>query len=299
MSPVLSLLFPLRVGAVRLRRGSLLRGLCIAVLKRFKPKLRIHERLQEVRPLDLPAVSFDAVDSMVLDDIYWFGLQGYEGRMADVWMTLCGKSGPVLEIGGNIGVFTVIGARRARDGYKVLEPVPRNAAVLRRNLARNGIAGVVVLEAAAVPSDHVAPVQLSIPAEGRGAPVGAHLVAGVEVGGRSSDAVIEVQGLPFCELIRGCGLIKIDAEGIEAELLGSALEALVAERPALVVEVLPEAVRLGELLATLATRAGYGIYVLPAYGSQTIVGVDPGRFTSSIPRQHRSKDVVLSLRPVV
>jgi hypothetical protein len=39
--------------------------------------------------------------------------------------------------------------------------------------------------------------------------------------------------------------------------------------------------------------------VLPAYGSQTIVGVDPGRFTSSIPRQHRSKDVVLSLRPVV
>jgi hypothetical protein len=72
----------------------------------------------------------------------------------------------------------------------------------------------------------------------------------------------------------------------------------VAERPTLVIEVLPEAVQLGELLAGLAVRGGYGIYVVPGFGSDTIVRIDPGAFTSATPQRHHSKDVILSMLPV-
>lgn len=289
----ISMFHPFRVGAVKFPRGSLIRSACIAVLKSAKKTRKLSTLLDEVRPLDLPDISFGATDSMVLDDVYWFGVQGYEGKLSDLWIGLCARSENILEIGGNIGLYTVIGARNRRGNYTVVEPVPVNAEILRANLVRNKITGVKLLEAAAISDRMPKDVSLNIPSEGRGAPVGAHLVSSV-VGQRTSEEMLTVMGIPMRDLVADCDLIKIDAEGIEAELLESVTDLLLQRKPTLVIEVLPEAERLGALVAELAEMVGYLINIIPAYGTDKIVSVPAGEFSSSVPRRFNSKDIVLS-----
>lgn len=272
------------------------------MLKRVARSHRHHlcERLAEIRPIDAPNLSFKAVDSMVMDAIYWLGITGYEGRVSDVWVELCRGAQSILEVGGNIGLFTILGATATSGRYTVVEPLPEVAGVLRANLSRNGLLGrVELLEAAAIPESKARDVLLNVPDEGRDAPVGAHLVEGVEVIGRSSLRHLKVPGIPIAGLASGRDVIKIDAEGIEAALLSAIRDVLIATRPALLIEVLPEAARLGELIADLAREASYIIYIVPEYGSDVIVPVSPDNFTADLPRRYRSKDVVLSIREVV
>lgn len=239
-----------------------------------------------------------SVDSMVMDAVYWLGVRGYEGQVTALWVRLVRTSQNVLEVGGNVGLFTTLGGLVSSGRYTVVEPVPAVADVLRSNLARNGATGVEIVVAAAVPGDVTRDVFLNIPDEQRAAPVGAHLVNGVEVSGRSSQHVIQVRGEPFNRLVDGRDLVKIDAEGIEAELLSDARDIILVHRPTLMIEVLPEAVRLGTVLADLARTAGYTIFVIPEYGDERIVVVPHDEFTSAVPQRHRSKDVVLATGPL-
>jgi FkbM family methyltransferase len=251
--------------------------------------------IAEIRPLDAPDLSFEAIDSMVMEQVYWFGVQGYEGRVADIWASLCQRAGSVLEIGGNVGLFTVVGGRAAEGRqYTVVEPVPEVAAVLRRNLQRNGLTAVEILEAAAIPDPAPRAVSLNIPSENRDMPVGAHLLDGVEIAARSSLRVISTNGIPFRSLMEGRDLVKIDAEGAEFSLLHAARDIILHLRPTLLIEVLPEAERLGQLLADLANQANYSIYILPEFGSEQIVKVSPAQFSAHLPQRYNSKDVVLT-----
>ncbi len=291
---------PLRQAVLDLPRRHPIRIAAGIVLRRVARAHRhsLAGQLAEIRPLDAPMLSFEAVDSMVMDAVYWFGVRGYEGTVARVWTALCAQAGSVLEIGGNVGLFTVIGARATPGSYTVAEPVPMVAATLRANLARNGLAKVEVLQAAVVPSDSACAVTLNLPAEDWGVPVGAHLIDNVEVAGRSTRSQVTVPGLPIRGLAVGRDLIKIDAEGIEAALLTDIRALLVERRPTLLIEVLPEAERLGELLAGLATEAGYQIHVLPEWGSDRVATVPAAAFNAGVPRTYNSKDVVLSVGPL-
>jgi FkbM family methyltransferase len=251
--------------------------------------------LTEIRPLDMPHVSFLPSDSMVMESAYWFGVRSYEGVMSDVWMRLCEDAGNVLEVGANVGLFSVIGASRRPKKYTAVEPLPEVAAILRANLARNRLEFVEVLQGAVIASSETRDVVISIPDEGHGAPVGAHLTEHVEVSKRSSFRRIDVKGFPIAALIDGRDLVKIDAEGIEAELLGAASGTILQNRPTLVIEVLPEAQKLGDILSHLAQAAGYTIHIIPSYGSDNIIKVPAAEFTSATPGNYNSKDVVLSL----
>ena len=287
---------PLRQAIVSLGRRHPVRMASTLVLKRAA---RAHgqtlaSRLREIRPLDQPDLSFEPSDSMVADALFWFGVRGYEGTVSRVWVQLCGQAISVLEVGGNIGLFTIIGGRATQGAYTVVEPVPAVAATLRANLARNGATRVEVLEAAVVPGE-ARRVVLNLPDEGRAVGVGAHLVDGVEVAFRDSRGQISVSGLAIRQLAQGRDLIKIDAEGIEAALLSDIRDMLLAARPTLLIEVLPEATVLGALLAGLAGEAGYQIHILPEYGSDTIVTVPAASFTADLPKRYNSKDVVLSV----
>src|SRR6478672_3281286 len=104
-------LFPLRWGVIALPRGSFLRSACVPAVKWASARREFLAGLPEVRPLDRPDISFEATDSMVLDDVYWFGVQGYEGVLADIWIRLCADARSVLEIGANIGFYSVIGGK--------------------------------------------------------------------------------------------------------------------------------------------------------------------------------------------
>jgi FkbM family methyltransferase len=286
---------PFRRGAVRYRRGNLIRSGCKLVLQQAARAYRgrLADMLSEIRPADAPDLSFLPVDSMVMDAVYWFGIQGYEGRVAGVWVDLCRRARSILEIGGNVGLFTTIGARATGGQYTVVEPLPELVDILKANLARNGILNVEVFEGAAIPDRAAHDVKLNIPDEHRKAPVGAHLMEGSEVSGRSSLRILEVRGIPFRGLAAGRDLIKIDAEGIEVELLTSARDIILASRPTLLIEVLPEAAVLGKALAALAKDGGYTITIIPEYGRDTDIVVASDSFSSDLPRRYNSKDVLL------
>jgi FkbM family methyltransferase len=291
---------PLRQAILSLPRRHPVRMAATLVLRRAARayRHRLAGRLTEIRPLDAPALSFEPVDSMVMDAVFGFGVRGYEGTVARTWTALCQQSRSVLEIGGNVGLFTVIGARVGPGSYTVVEPVPAVAATLRANLARNGIKEVEVLQGAAIAGERPRDVALNVPDESWAMPVGSHLLDDVEVTGRSSRTRLIVSGLPIQQLVKGRDLIKIDAEGIEAALLADIRPFLVDERPTLVIEVLPEAKRLGALLAGLAAEADYQIFVLPEYGSDQIAAVPAASFTSDVPHRYNAKDVVLSTKPL-
>jgi FkbM family methyltransferase len=293
----LAAFLPMRRAVATLPRRHPLRLGSTLVLKRVARAHRavLSSRLREIRPLDEPGLSFEPSDSMVMDAVFWFGVRGYEGSVSRVWTELCREARSVLEIGANVGLFSVLGGRVCRGRYLAVEPVPGNVRVLRANLRRNAIAGVTVLEAAVIPDAEPRDVALNVPEEGREQPVGAHLTTDVEVSGRSTRATLVVPGKPVRALAEGCDVIKIDAEGIEAALLGRLRDLLLATRPTLLIEVLPEAAGLGTLLARLAEDAGYGIHVLPEYGSDRIVSVPAAAFTAATPRRHNAKDVLLSV----
>ena len=287
-------LFPLRWGVTALPRGSFLRSACVPAVKWASSRRAFLVGLPEVRPLDRPDISFEATDSMVLDDVYWFGVQGYEGVLADIWIRLCAEARSVLEIGANIGFYSVIGGKACRGHYTAVEPLPENAAVLRANLHRNGVEGAEILEGAAIPDISRQRVTLNVPDERRAAPVGAYLALGSEVSQRSSSRVAAVEGFPMRELVRGRDLIKIDAEGIEHALLKSVMPLLVDSRPTLVLEVLPESEQLAAVVCELARAAEYAITIVPGYGSNDVVTVTAEQFTARMPARFHSKDVILA-----
>lgn len=276
----------------------MLRSVCVPLLKIAAKKRELLASLPEIRPLDRPDITFEPSDSMVADAVFWFGVQGYEGLLAGLWTDLCSKASSILEVGGNIGFYSVIGGKSAKGRYTVVEPVPEVAAVLRANLRRNGLSNVDVLEAAATPDPDEHDVCLSLPDEGRAMFVGAHLKEGVEISKRSIAQDIMVKGLPIAHLIKGCDLIKIDAEGIEHALLTAALPYIERNKPTIIVEVLPESEKLAALISNMAAKNGYSINIVPAYGDDTIRTVSCSDFSSSLPAQFNSKDILLSHAPL-
>jgi tRNA1(Val) A37 N6-methylase TrmN6 len=60
--------------------------------------------------------------------------------MADVWEMLCSTAKCIVEVGANVGLFTVSGGLATRGSYVAVEPVPEIADLLNRNIARNGLA---------------------------------------------------------------------------------------------------------------------------------------------------------------
>jgi FkbM family methyltransferase len=301
---------PFRRGAVSRRRGSLVRKVCIAIAKLGARSWRgrLHARLPEVQPLDRPDLRFASVDSMVMEAVFWFGVQGYEGMVAAVWERECRQARAILEIGGNVGLFTVIGALATHGTYTVVEPLPAVAAVLADNLQRNRVTRATLRQAAAIPGSTGRIVEIQIPDADRGAPVGAHLgthtettgsgttgsgTTGVGTTDSGTPTIVSVEGIPFRDLVAGKDLIKIDAEGIEAALIEAARDIILECRPTLLIEVLPSSVRLGMALRQLAEAGRYRIEVLPEWGSDKAVPVAPAAFDASVPQRHRSKDVLL------
>ena len=116
--------------------------------------------------------------------------------------------------------------------------------------------------------------------------------------GRSSLRVLEVEGIPFRAMMKDSDVIKIDAEGIELELLKSAYDIIVSNRPTMLIEVLPEAVLLAEFIVRIAKELNYTISVIPEYGTGKITAIPPDEFNAGVPGRHRSKDVVLSVAPL-
>jgi len=139
----------------------------------------------------------------------------------------------VVDVGANIGYYSLIASRLVGDSGHVLaiEPDAVNCAVLRRNLAENGAANVRVVEGAA--SDRNGSARLYHARTN----FGDHRT--YDSGdGRPSEVVPSMR---LDDLVKRVDFIKVDAQGAEAKILAGAIETLRrnAARVTVVVEFWP------------------------------------------------------------
>jgi FkbM family methyltransferase len=248
------------------------------------------------RPADDPELEFVAVDSQVLEQLYWCGLDGWEPELLPWWRAFCRASTSVLELGTNVGYFAVQGARAAPGvRYVAVEPHPVSARVCRAHLALNAVTSVEVVEAAAVADPGAATVTLHVPAGQATTPTVAFLAPATELPAdmaRDVVAALEVPAVDVRSLVEGADLIKLDVEGQEHLLLAAVRDHLHAQRPALFVEVLPGTVLLRALLADLCATGGYRCH---AFSRQGLVELDVERLaTARLMDEFGCQDVLLA-----
>jgi FkbM family methyltransferase len=256
----------------------------------------IPRAVSRFRLVDDPDLEFVAVDSQVLEQLYWCGEQGWEPELLPWWRAWCRTSTSVLELGANVGYFAVQGGRAAPGArYVAVEPHPVSAEACRTHLALNAVCSVEVVEAAVVADPDVASVALLVPAGQAATPTVAFLAADTEMPddmARDVRAVLDVPAVDVRRLLDGVDLIKMDVEGQEHALLAAMRDHLRATRPTLVVEVLPGTVQLRALLADLCATDGYRCY---AFTRRGLVELD-GRHLATVRLMDRygCQDVVLT-----
>ncbi|MFL6095941.1 MAG: FkbM family methyltransferase [Blastococcus sp.] len=247
------------------------------------------------RMVDDPDLAFVAADSLVLAQVYWCGEQGWEPELLPWWRWFCRRSRSVLELGANVGYFTVQAARAAPGvRYVAVEPHPFSLEICRANLTLNGVHSVQLIGAAAVADPHTSSVRLLVPADQLSTPTVAFLQSGTELPAgmtRGVTTALDVPAHDVRELLKGADLVKLDVEGQEHALLAAGLDLLREHRPTLVVEVLPGTARLRALLAELCLRDGYRCY---APTRDRLVQLDPARLaTVRLKEQYGGQDIIL------
>jgi FkbM family methyltransferase len=174
-----------------------------------------------------------------------------EARYLESLRSVVAPGTSVVDVGANLGFFTLAFASWVRDGGTVIaiEPESVNHGRLTRAVARAGVAHVVdVVRAAA--TEKSGEVGLIV---NRHHP-GDHRIgeAGVRVPAVTIDDVLAARGRPRVSLM------KIDVQGAEGRVLAGASQTLAALHPALFVEVCDEALRSHRSSAAALLRDLYG-----------------------------------------
>jgi FkbM family methyltransferase len=241
--------------------------------------------------IDKPGIKFVNGDSLALQRLYWFGERGHEPALIEWWRSSCAKATQILELGGNVGSFTVQGGLAAPTvTYTVVEPHPHSAQLLRMNLDVNRLSHVKVIEAAAVGGEGYGDVELWVPVDDHfGAPGGAFLPVGSEIA-RLPRSSLHVPAIDVRTLIPGVDLIKLDVEGFEYELLSCIYDYLLGRKPTIFVEVLSQARRLQAFISELCLGP-YRCFVPVDSG---MVELDPAEIGLETIEKLGSRDVVLT-----
>ena len=210
-------------------------------------------------------LAFVNAQSLVLHQLYWFGEQGWEPQLLPWWRRFCRRASAVLELGANVGYFTVQGAKAAPHArYIAVEPYPASARVCRANLELNRVESVELVVAAAVTDAERPAVELHVPREQLATPTVAFIAADTELPERMRRRVtqtISVSAVDVRSFLSGIDLLKLDVEGQEHALLAASREHLRTRKPTVFVEVLPGTTRLRQLIADLCRDDGFQCYV--------------------------------------
>lgn len=210
-------------------------------------------------------------EQFVSRQIFWFGI--FEPREANVFRSAVKRGMTVVDVGANVGQYTLLAAKRVGpEGYvHTFEPASRNFAVLKRNVERVGFHDRVKLNKMALGSrPHQTNLVLTPDggsnwiSEGDKDP--ADTLERVECG--TLDDYLFANRMPVVHLI------KIDAEGSDLEVLKGAVKTLERDAPLLFVEFAARCLtRFGatpeEMLKFLLTL-GYRPHAMTAKGIEPL-----------------------------
>jgi len=162
----------------------------------------------------------------------------HEPVTTGVVRSLLGPGDTVVDVGANIGWFSLLAAGIVGDTGRVLavEPNPANCALIERSAVDNGFSNMQVVAAAAADHPGVAALETD-GSNGRIVPldagIGEAMACSYVVPVRTLDDLVADAGL------ESVALVKIDVEGAEPLVLRGASETLGRWRPAIVCEFFP------------------------------------------------------------
>jgi len=194
----------------------------------------------------------------------------YEPHVARIFENLLRPGQSVVDVGANIGFFTLLAASLVGPAGSVLavEPNPRNVRLLEASRRRNGFSHVTVAQVAA--SDHLGLLALhagkSNGTTAEPPPLLADLIAAETVPCLPLDRLVEAN--------QPIALIKVDVEGAEGLVLRGALGLLDRHRPHVVSEFCPDGIQQLSGMPPAAylglfTDRGYGVHVITSTGLES------------------------------
>lgn len=251
-------LSPLRNWYTHCKTDSLYTRLLGAILNVVRHR-KLGSEIDHFILSNMPEVTFKNDDSVIARKLYWFGNEGHEGTEVRWWRFLCKHSGFVVEIGANIGVFTIQGALAAPNvRYIAVEPHPTSAMSLRENIRLNALQNVQVIEAAVVGKYAATEIELMIPDSDQDpSPTGAFLRSGVEAINRHATRIIKVATIGAREVVAEADLLKLDVEGSEHAILEALWGYLIRKKPCIVIEVRRRTHLLRQILTDLCRDHNY------------------------------------------
>jgi FkbM family methyltransferase len=287
----LSVISPLRYKFASAPENSFRYRLLSSVFKILK--LRKLSNIESFELADHPEIRLVNNESTIVRSLYWYGVKGYEKSGSDWWEKFCRNSAQILEIGANIGYYTVLGAVASGDAsYTAVEPHPISAQVLRKNLAENHISKVRVIEAAVVGHKEADQMELMILDEDHdNSPTSAFLVRGGERVDHPASRSVKVPLIEARELAHGIDLIKVDVEGYEYEILSSIKDQIDEFLPNIFVEVRRNTPKLRGLISDLMSTCAYEAY---AVGVSKLHKISKDEILSIVLQEtYQTRDVLL------
>ena len=163
----------------------------------------------------------------------------YEPQTTEVFRTLIKSDMKVVDIGANIGYYTILSAKLVGKSGTVyaFEPEDRNFEDLMENIEFNELKNVIAVQKAISNSDGIATLYTSKYESGE------HSL----VKGRVKDGLgtVDVETVRLDDVVKGdIDFLKMDVEGNEPNVLKGAERTLKGPNIKLVVEVFPEGLRL-------------------------------------------------------
>ena len=201
-----------------LAKTSLGRFIHNHIYTRLRPKkIKVHRFLLKLH--STPDSSSDNI---------FFERDNYEKRQADIVKKNIKKGDTVIDIGANIGYYTILFSKLVGKKGKVIafEPEPSNFKLLKENIEINNCKNVVPFNVAL--SDSKGKKELYFNPENRG---------GCSLKNKNLKNVLKVRTMPLDDIIKKANFIKIDVEGAEAEVLEGADKILKQNNLILMIEV--------------------------------------------------------------
>lgn len=226
--------------------------------------------------------------------LYWGGKNAYENNEIPMWEILCKNSKNIVEIGANVGIYSVFGALSNPEAkFVVYEAFYNNYAILLRNLRENSINNIEAINKAVVGNDSFDTIRFTLPEaeDFFSSPTGG-FIESAEIAGRAAGKIIEVATVSSKLALKGGDLIKLDIEGAEFEILNYASEIFIDSRPTILIELLPTSKKLRSFVSGTMNSCKYKAFVLNSSAQLSEVHHEQIQYID-LQKQFATLDIVL------
>jgi FkbM family methyltransferase len=207
------------------------------------------------------------IEHSIPTQLFWHGWLGYEPEVTPLFYDLARKAGSVIDVGAHFGLFSLVAAIANPNAQVVaIEPLERIFGRLEGNVALNKLKNVHCIRAAAGATEGTAefyfpnenaPVASSLRRDLLEATIPEENLLHVNV------PVVTLDGVVSDLSLKSVGLIKLDTERTEHDVLAGCRQTLERDRPDIICEVWPDANNAVELESLLLPLDYHFYHLLP------------------------------------